>query len=292
MAGSGISSVAQRADLHDRAARAHQVERLAQRRARSGGLEHHVEAVVGVLGGAAGEQGVGGSSASSAPRRRACARRSGADVARHDQAGAEGPGGHRDQQADGPAAGHEHAARVEGSGPAHGVQGHGERLDQRADPVVQGVRQGVALVGPDGEELGEGAVRGRLRARAAQHDGAAAEVPPAAAAVGAAVAGPRRVDRDAGAHGQARRVVGHRRDHRRQLVAQDERPGGDEGGAVAVPEVVQVGAAHADPAHAQQRHPREKLGPGKGLDADVSSAVQDGGGHGGGHRGPRGRSSP
>jgi hypothetical protein len=69
-------------------------------------------------------------------------------------------------------------------------------------------------------------------------------------------------------------------------MAEDEGPIGNEGGAVAVVEVVEVGAADADFAAADEHHARRERGLSEIFDAQIVRSVKHGSLHGGGHGGP------
>src|SRR3984957_1765710 len=112
----------------------------------------------------------------------------------------------------------------------------------------------MTLIGTDGDELGQCAIRGWSGAGAPEHDGLAAEIDLAAFAVGAKAAGTGWVYGYALAHFDGiytRRNRGH---FSRKLVAENEGPIGDKGGVASVFVVMQISAANTHAAGTQQHH--------------------------------------
>jgi len=162
------------------------------------------------------------------------------------------------------------------------VQRDRERLEHRPRGVIQIRRQHVALIGADGNVLRKCAIGGWPGARAAEHDGRAAEVAAPRLAVIADPARAGRIRGDPRADRQVLHSVADRGDLRREFVAEHERAGRHKRAAAPVLEIVQVGAADAGAANAQQHHPRLQFGRGPGLDFDRLGRFQYGGAHGGG----------
>ena len=114
----------------------------------------------------------------------------------------------------------------------------------------------MTLIGADGEEFSKSAIGRRRGAGAAQHNGFPAEVDLPAFAVGTKAAGARRVYRHPLTGFHRVHVFGNRGHFGREFMAENERAVGNKGGVVAVLVVVQVCAANADTAGAQQHHAR------------------------------------
>ena len=256
---------------------AHQIKCLAQGWWRTGRLENHVKSVAGEfahplrqMGGGRVQHGVGvqfecGVAAALD------------DVAEHHRSGTERPRGEHNQQADGAAAGYQHALACEYPGPFDGVQGHCEGFHQCAHAIVHQQRQHVALVATHRDKFRERTIRWRVGAATAKHDGSAAEVAATGFAILADAAGAGGVDGDAGPDGRGFHIIGHGRNLGGELMPEDKRPGRHEAAAIAVLEVMHIRAANAGSADPQQNHARAQGGRRDPLYAQIFGSVQDAG---------------